>query len=665
MASVKKFNKSNPPVTPVPNDGSAGPLRFGGMIPVRFLVYIIGGLALAYYINSLGGGFVMDDAIVIIDNQYTLKGISGWPGIFENDTFYGFFREVGKDHLVAGGRYRPLSLALFALEGQVFGFNPGVFHFFNVLYFAFSCMLLFNLMRKLLTQRFNKETVLIISFFTALIFTIHPIHTEVVANIKGRDEILCCLFGLLSTYFMWMGVRDNKIGRSILSGVFIFLSLLSKENGIVFLALAPLAVWFFSTDKKIKNIIIHVLPMLIFTLIYLGIRQSVLGTPANTGPIMELMNNPFLVWQVNGYLPVETGQKLATISVTLLKYLVLMIFPHPLTSDYYPKQIAITSWSDIKAILGLLTYLTMIIVCLIRFRKKELPVYGLIFFLIALFPMSNLLFPVGTLMSERFLFIPGIGISIVLAWFISKYLVRNNLFSRVNLLIGAIILLLGIKTIARNNDWKDNFTLFTTDVKVSSNSAKMRNSAGGVLVDSASKIKDPVLKNQMLDEAQSHLMKAVEIHPSYSNAYLLLGNAQAYKEDFAAAAVNYELALKYNPNFMDAKINLALAWREVGKAAGEKEGNLVKALELLKKSLALNPKDPETNRLLGVAVGISGKPQEALNYFLKAHNASPDNAFYMFDLGSAYANVGNTEKANYYHAEAIKRDPSLQQRLLK
>ena len=130
MASVKKFNKSNPPVAAAAIEG---PLRLGGMISVRLLVYIIGGLSLVYYINSLGGGFVMDDAIVIIDNQYTLKGISGWPGIFENDTFYGFFREVGKDHLVAGGRYRPLSLALFALEGQIFGFKPIVFHFFNIL----------------------------------------------------------------------------------------------------------------------------------------------------------------------------------------------------------------------------------------------------------------------------------------------------------------------------------------------------------------------------------------------------------------------------------------------------------------------------------------------------------------------------------------------------
>ncbi len=664
MASVKKFNKSNPsPVVPSTRTGEV--LKLGGLIPVRYLAGMIGLLAIAFYINSIGGTFVMDDAIVISDNQFTMKGIRGWPGIFGNDTFFGFFKESGKDHLVAGGRYRPFSLALFALEGGIFGFKPAIFHLFNIIYYALTCMLLFLLIKALLSRRFDKNTALLTAFFCALIFTIHPIHTEVVANIKGRDEILCCLFGLSAIYLLWQGAMNNKIRDSVLSGVFIFLSLLSKENGIVFIALGPLAIWFFADDRNIKKIIAHAIPMMVFTIIYLGIRQSVLGNPDNSGPIMELMNNPFLAWHVNGYLPIETGQKLATISVTMLKYLGLTIFPHPLTSDYYPKQIAITSWSDVKAILGLLVYIGLIILCLVRLKKREIPVFGVIFYLIALFPMSNILFPVGTLMSERFLFIPSVGISLIIAWVIYKYFIKRDSLSKLNTLLIIIILLLGLKTIARNRAWKDNFTLFTTDVKVSTNSAKLQNSAGGILVDSASKVKDPMLKRQMLDEAQAHLLKAIELHPSYSNAYLLLGNAFAYKNDFAAAAVNYELALKYNNNFKDAQTNLAIAWREVGKSAGEKEGDLAKALEFLKKSLALNPKDSETNRLLGVAVGISGKPQEALIYFLEAHKANPDNAFYMFDLGSAYANVGDAEKAKFYHAEAIKRDPSLQQRLMK
>ena len=663
MANVKKKHQEIIAASAVSNV-SVGENKLAGLLPNSWLVFLIGFIAIAYYANSIGGTYVLDDAIVISENQFTQQGVAGWPGIFGNDTFFGFFKESGKDHLVAGGRYRPLSLAMFALEGQIFDFKPIIFHIFNLLYFALTCMLLFVLLRKILSHKLEHNSAQLIAFFAALIFTVHPIHTEVVANIKGRDELLCCLFGLAGTYFLWKGAMVNKLLPTLVAALFMFLSMLSKENGIVFIALAPLAIWFFS-DKSAGRIVISSIPLIAIAAVYLLIRHSVLGSPPNNGPIVELMNNPFLAWTGNGYLPIDLSQKLATISVTMVRYLWLSIIPYPLTSDYYPKQIAITTWSDFMAILGVLIYGAMIVWSIIRLRKKEIAVFGLLFYLIALFPMSNVLFPVGTLMSERFLFIPSIGISLIIAWLLCKYVVKNKPTSKLNIGLIAIILILGLKTIARNTAWKDNFTLFTTDVLVSTNSAKMQNSAGGILVDSASRAEDAVIKSQLLDEAQAHLLKAIELHPSYSNAYLLLGNAFAYKNDFVNAAGNYELALKYNSGFKDANNNLAIAYREIGKAAGEKEGNLAKALEYLRKSLTLNPKDPETNRLTGVAIGMSGAPNDALAYFIAAHEADKENAFYMFDLGSAYANIGNAEKAKFYHEEAIRKDPTLQKRLIK
>ena len=110
---------------------------------------------------------------------------------------------------------------------------------------------------------------------------------------------------------------------------------------------------------------------------------------------------------------------------------------------------------------------------------------------------------------------------------------------------------------------------------------------------------------------------------------------------------------------------MAKMYKEMGRKAGEVEGNLPKAKEMLQKSLEIDAKDPETNRLMGVATGMSGQAREAIKYFQAALDAKPDDAFYMFDLGSAYANVGDMEKANYYHSEAIRKDPSLQKRLNK
>lgn len=626
--------------------------------------YLIGIVALLYYVNSISGAYVMDDAIVISENQYTVQGFKGLKGIFGHDTFYGFFKEEGKGHLVEGGRYRPLSLALFAVEGQIFGFYPIVFHVMNILYFALTCMLLFYVIKNLMRRRLGEERALIIAFFSALIFAIHPIHTEVVANIKGRDEIMACMLGLLGMMQYLKSIETNKLLPSILASCFWFLALLSKENGIVFIALTPLAAWFFY-DASIRKLLKTMALPILMVIAYLVIRYAVLGSAPKAGPIMELMNNPFLYWETNGYLPVSLSIKMATIAVTMLKYIALLCFPHPLTSDYYPKQIALATWSDWKAILGMLLYVAAIIICIVRFKRKEVVVYGILFYLIALFPMSNIPFPVGTLMSERFLFIPSIGFVLIVSWLIDRYIVKGSLNYRINLVLVAIILILGIKTVARNKDWSDNYTLFTTDVQVSDKSAKMLNAAGGVLLDSSVHVEKPEVKREMVERAQQYLLKAIEIHPAYANAYLLLGNSYVYQNNYEKALEYYQFALKYNPDFRDARSNMAKMYKEMGRKAGEVEGNLPKAKEMLQKSLEIDAKDPETNRLMGVATGMSGQAREAIKYFQAALDAKPDDAFYMFDLGSAYANVGDMEKANYYHSEAIRKDPSLQKRLNK
>ena len=87
------------------------------------------------YANTLTHGFVQDDAIVITDNMFTSKGVDGIPGILSKDTFFGFFKVEGKENLVSGGRYRPLTLVLFALLYQLVGNNPFWFHLVTVLLF--------------------------------------------------------------------------------------------------------------------------------------------------------------------------------------------------------------------------------------------------------------------------------------------------------------------------------------------------------------------------------------------------------------------------------------------------------------------------------------------------------------------------------------------------
>lgn len=144
-----------------------------------WLIFLFGFML---YANTFQHEFVLDDAIVFSENNFTKAGINGWRGIFSKDTFYGFFQQDGKEQLVAGGRYRPFSLATFALEVSLFGVQPTSGHIINALLYGILGIILFKC---LVLLRIEGGLALAIT----LLFMSHPLHTEVVANIKGRDEI--------------------------------------------------------------------------------------------------------------------------------------------------------------------------------------------------------------------------------------------------------------------------------------------------------------------------------------------------------------------------------------------------------------------------------------------------------------------------------------------
>ena len=120
---------------------------------VYLQAWLIFALAFGLYANTLGHGFTLDDGIVITDNMFTKQGIEGIPGLLSKDTFFGFFKVEGKDQLVSGGRYRPLTPVLFAFVYQIVGNKPFLFHLLTVLLFAGTCVLLYHTLRLMLRPR--------------------------------------------------------------------------------------------------------------------------------------------------------------------------------------------------------------------------------------------------------------------------------------------------------------------------------------------------------------------------------------------------------------------------------------------------------------------------------------------------------------------------------
>ncbi|MFZ1703922.1 MAG: tetratricopeptide repeat protein [Saprospiraceae bacterium] len=619
-----------------------------------WLVFLVG---IVIYANTLFHDFTQDDAIVIYDNMFTTQGVKGIPGLFKYDTFYGFFKEEGKANLVSGGRYRPLTPAMFAIEYSLVGKNPFLGHFLNIILYGFLCFFIYKTLLLLLLPKYGGENVMHLSFIAALLYALHPLHTEVVANIKGRDEIVSMLASMMALYAVVKGFDLQKKSYLIASSVFMFLGLLSKENTITFVAVIPLALYFFR-DVSLMKAIISSAWTWAGVFLFLLIRSSVLGLDMGGTP-MELMNNPFIKLVGETYVPFSGGEKLATILFILGKYLALLVFPHPLTHDYYPRHIDIMTFNSPYVWISLVIYIGLIYAAWKGFKDKKLYSFAILYFIATTSIISNIIFPIGTNMSERFMFMPSLGFTVLVAYWLVEYLLPKISLHGIFVVVTVVGMLFAGKTFTRNMVWKNDYTLFTTDVHTSKRSAKVLNAAGGALTVEAQEQKDPATKKRMNEEAVKYLEEAIAVHPTYKNAYLIRGNALFYLERFDEAIRSYEKCVALSPDFQEAYKNMAVALREAGKVAGEKQGNLIKAEGYLQRSLELAPDDSETVRLLGVAYGVQGKHDMALQQFLKVSQMTPNSAQAFVNLYHAYKNMGNTAMSEQSLQKALALDPNI------
>ncbi|MCC6462478.1 MAG: glycosyltransferase family 39 protein [Saprospiraceae bacterium] len=608
------------------------------------------------YANTLMHGFVQDDAIVITDNMFTSKGVEGIPGILSKDTFFGFFKVEGKENLVSGGRYRPLTLVLFALLYQVVGGNPFLFHLVTVLLFSVTCVVLYRTLLLLLRGwTAGQAQAPMVAWIAALLFAAHPIHTEVVANIKGCDEIVTLLGSLGALWFILRAFDTEKPHYSLLAALVFFLACLSKENAATFVVVIPLALWFFrSPSAQLPAILRHSVPVWAAFVVFFAIRGSILHWKFGAEP-MELMNNPFLKIEGDHWVKFAPAERLATIFYTLGKYIQLLFVPYPLTHDYYPRYIATKTFADPLTLLILVGYGWLVWFALSGIQRRDPVRFGILFFLLTISIVSNLVFPVGTNMGERFAFMPSVGFCLVVA----TLLLRLTQWRTAVGIAGVAALLFSASTVLRNRVWVSNEKLFFTDVNTSVNSAKINNACGGVTFEKAQKETDPVKKETMFRQAFDFANQALKIYPNYKDAVLTRAGCQFYLNNFDGAVADYRLAVQLASGDPKPQTYLALALREGGKYFGEKQGNLAKAMTFLTEAWQLNNRDAETARLLGVANGVQRKNEEALQWFAKAVELEPQNASYLFDLGTAYYIAGDAVKGEAYRRQAVDINPDV------
>jgi tetratricopeptide (TPR) repeat protein len=368
------------------------------------------------------------------------------------------------------------------------------------------------------------------------------------------------------------------------------------------------------------------------------------------------MNNPFLKWVNNQYLPLSFMEQLPTIFFTWGVYIKLLFWPLVLTNDYYPKHIDIMDMNNIWVWFSLLLNLGLLIIALFLYKRNKVISFGIFYYFITFSIVSNLIFPIGTHMAERFIFMPSLGFSVALAAIITQLPQKMN---RLVILISTIFMIFfATKTVSRNLDWKNNYSLFMKDVTSSPNSAKALCAAGGVLLEDMGK-KSDVQKETDIKRSMLYLEKALQIHPTYENAMLLLGNAYFYKNELEKAITCYRKVLETYPDQQNAKTNLAMTLRDYGKYLGETKGDVVKAKSVLEESLTIVPDDIETLRLLAVANGFLGDHIKAIDLFNKVLEKQPQNPNVYINLSEAYRIIGDKTAAETFKVKALQLDPNI------
>jgi len=541
---------------------------------------IIGILAILFYGNTYKNEIAFDDNIVIVKNEYVLEGFVGIHDILTQDGYDSYYRQFNSANQLSGGRYRPLSLVTFAVEQQFFGAIPkekvdsvlqqqmtnqlqGAYekkmlremhtrHIFNVLWFALSVIILLYFLRYIV---FRDN--LPMAFIATLLFTIHPIHTEVVANVKSRDEIMSLLFICLTFIFAFKYKERKKkwlLGTALAC---YFLAFLSKEYAITLLVLLPLAFYLFN-GYTVRKSLLSAIPYGLVAVLYLLIRVQIVQ-PAVDNASANILNNPYAF--AIGY------EKIATEISTCLRYLELLFYPHPLSSDYSYNQIPYNDFSSPVVWLSIAIHLGMVFGFIYFFRKRNVLCFAIAFYLLNLLLVCNILFDIGATMGERLIYHASLGFVMAVAYllWLGSERIKPAYARKIALVAFMAIVTVecGFITIARNADWKNNFTLSTSDLKSSPNSVLLNTNVAIALMNGSDSEKDPGKKNKDLRRSVALFSKAISIYGSYDKAYINRALAYFRLGMLDSVLPDLGIAVRLNPSYPqlpDIYYNLGIAF---------------------------------------------------------------------------------------------------------
>jgi len=462
------------------------------------------------YANTLDGELVFDARPLVLENpalrEASLRNV--WLALSRD-----YWQPLATD-----GLYRPLTTLSYLFNHAVLGNadRPFGYHVVNLLLHLACVATVYLLVRTLVAR----ETPALVA---AAVFGLHPVASEAVANVVGRADQLAAL-GVLGGLVCHVRARAARgvarVRWTVALGVAAIVAFFSKENGVVLVA--AILLWELRGGERSWSGLVTVLAV---AAIYVAARWAVAraGLPPDpTSPV----DNPIVeaaFW----------SGRLTGLAV-MGRELGLLVSPQTLSADYSYAQIPVvrfppTTWPDVVPAPALMAILTLVAIAYRERRRAPLVSFFTLFVLVALLPTANVLTVIGSVMADRFLYLPLAGFAGLVGLLVERIARRGGGARRaVFAAIATILVAFSWRTVVRNADWRDERTLWAATVETAPASAKARKAYAAALFAS-----DP--QHRELARILAEAERAVAIRGDYTAALIDLGSYYVVEGDAVAA----------------------------------------------------------------------------------------------------------------------------------
>ena len=543
-----------------------------------------------------------DDEYYVVQNAL-LRG-PDWAGIFSKPIV---------------SNYHPITIASLAANYAMTGLDASSYLILNLLLHIINTGLVFYFIWLISGKR------LWVAAFSAVVFGIHPMHVESVAWVSERKDLLYTLFFLLSLIQYWYFLTNKKNKNLIYCFIFFALSILSKPAAIILpFILILLDYWY--GRKFTTKIIVEKIPFVLVSFLFAIITVKLQSKTAIAGL---------------DFYPLWARFFFAT--YTSMMYAVRFFVPYPLSAFHPFPMTKSLGWPIMLSPLFMLALLTVIWFK----RKNKLLVFSFFFFMINLALVLQIVSIGGTLLAERYTYVPYIGIAFFIGMMLDKYFATINR-SLLWGITGAVVLLFGIITFQRTKVWKDSDTLWTNVLEHFPNSSVPRTNRANYLIRISSSPENKTRQNELLQRALEDCNEALKVPINHAKAYENRQNIYLRINKDSLALSDANSLIKLEPKNRLGYYTKGAVYQRFNMPDS--------AILYFNKCLEISPNtDFALNNRGSILFNYYKKYNEAMADFTKAIQINPQGDYYL-NRSYCYYQLGQLELAKADARVAIQKN---------